>query len=386
MEKMNLTDKIKKEKWSVLIILLSILVYAGLRVYLHEDRILEQGTDYAEYEKAVVTEILSDSTFQDESSDFGYRGEQSLIMEVQTGQYKGTSLMVGNYIGPLYGVPLQKGDTASIIINTYSSGDVRATVYEFNRIPALIGILLLFFLITILIGGKTGARSLVSLIVTILILFRILIPFLLKGAPTLPAVFLACLFITVISFTILGGLQRKTVCAMIGTTSGTAFAMLFGLAAQYFARIDGLRVADVEPLLQLRQSGIPIGLRGLLVGGIIISALGAVMDVAMSISSSLEEVHNANPNLNAKELFQSGMNIGQDMVGTMTNTLILAFLGSGFTLIIYLFSLGLSTYQLLPSAYTAIEVISGISSSIGMILTIPLTAFINALLLAKDRT
>ena len=129
-----------------------------------------------------------------------------------------------------------------------------------------------------------------------------------------------------------------------------------------------------------------IGLRGLLVGGIIISALGAVMDVAMSISSSLEEVHNANPNLNAKELFQSGMNIGQDMVGTMTNTLILAFLGSGFTLIIYLFSLGLSTYQLLPSAYTAIEVISGISSSIGMILTIPLTAFINAMLLAKDRT
>jgi len=386
MEKMNLMNKIKKEKWSVLIILLSVLVYAGLRVYLHEDRVLEQGTDYAEYEKAVVTEVLSDSTFQDESSDFGYRGEQSLIMEVQTGQYKGTSLMVGNYIGPLYGVPLQKGDTASIIINTYSSGDVRATVYEFNRIPALIGILLLFFLITILIGGKTGARSLVSLIITILILFRILIPFLLKGAPTLPAVFLACLFITVISFTILGGLQRKTVCAMIGTASGTAFAMLFGLAAQHFARIDGLRVADVEPLLQLRQSGMNIGLRGLLVGGIIISALGAVMDVAMSISSSLEEVHNANPNLNAKELFQSGMNIGQDMVGTMTNTLILAFLGSGFTLIIYLFSLGLSTYQLLPSAYTAIEVISGISSSIGMILTIPLTAFINAMLLAKDRT
>ena len=196
-------------------------MYIGFRIYLKTDTQTVQKTDYAEYEKAVVTEVLSDNTIQDESSDQGYRGEQYLIMEVQTGQYKGSSLMVGNYIGPLYGVPLHKGDTASIIINTYSSGDVRATVYEFNRIPALIGILILFFLVTILIGGKTGARSLVSLILTILVLFRILIPLLLKGAPTLPSVFLICVYITVFSFVILGGLHRKTICAMIGTTSGT---------------------------------------------------------------------------------------------------------------------------------------------------------------------
>ena len=137
-------------------------------------------------------------------------------------------------------------------------------------------------------------------------------------------------------------------------------------------------MSEVEPLLQLRQTGVPIGLRYLLVGGIVISALGAVMDVAMSISSALEEVHAANPGYGAKELFRSGMNIGRDMVGTMTNTLILAFLGSGFTLIIYLYSLGLARYQLLPSAYMAIELISGLSSSLGMILAIPLTALISA--------
>ena len=107
------------------------------------------------------------------------------------------------------------------------------------------------------------------------------------------------------------------------------------------------------------------------------------MDVAMSISSALEEVHAANPEYGAKELFRAGMNIGRDMVGTMTNTLILAFLGSGFTLIIYLYSLGLARYQLLPSAYMAIELIGGLSSSIGMILAIPLTALISAAMLAK---
>ena len=157
------------------------------------------------------------------------------------------------------------------------------------------------------------------------------------------------------------------------------------IISQYFTRIDGLRVADVEPLLQLRQSGIPVGLRGLLTAGIVISSLGAVMDVAMSISSSLEEVHKANPKLGVKDLFSSGMNIGRDMVGTMTNTLILAFLGSGFTLIVYLFSLGLSKYQLFTSAYVSIETISGISSSIGMILAIPLTAVISASLLAGKK-
>ena len=135
----------------------------------------------------------------------------------------------------------------------------------------------------------------------------------------------------------------------------------------------------------MRQAGIPVSLRGLLSAGIMISALGAVMDVAMSISSSLEEVHAANPEMSAKQLFSSGMNIGADMVGTMTNTLILAFLGSGFTLILYLVSLGLNHYQLFSSAYAAIEVISGIASSAGMILAIPVGAFVSALLLKKEK-
>ncbi|MBR3357900.1 MAG: YibE/F family protein [Solobacterium sp.] len=378
---------LKKEKWSFVILIIAAVVFFGIRMSLHtspEDG--EKPAEYAEYEKARVAEVLSDNTVIDPASDNAYRGEQLLLMEVQSGQYKGSTLSVNNYTGPLYGTPLKKGDTASIIINTYSSGDVRATVYEFNRIPALIGILAVFFAVTALIGGKTGIRSLVALILTILILFQILIPLLLKGAPTLPTVFMICAYITVVSFTLLGGVHRKTICASLGTIAGTALAMLFGLASQSAARISGLRMADVEPLLQLRQMGVPIGLQGLLVGGIIISALGAVMDVAMSISSALEELHTANPALSAKELFRSGMNIGRDMVGTMTNTLILAFLGSGFTLIIYLYSLGLSFYQLMPSAYTAIEVISGISSSIGMILAIPLTAFISALLLEKDKS
>lgn len=370
---------LSREKWGLLLLLIAALLFAAALLLLRTDG--EEGerpADYAEYEKGVVTMVLTDSSARDEASDGAWRGEQLLLVEVQSGRYTGKTLKVTNVIGPLYGAPLQVGDSAVLIVNTYAGGDVRATVYEYNRIPALAALVVVFLLTAALVGGRTGLKSLVGLALTVLVLFRVLIPLLLRGAPTLPAVFLCCVYITAVAFTILGGLHRKTVCAMLGTVAGVALALLLGLAAQTLARIDGLRMSDVEPLLQLRQSGTPIGLRYLLVGGLTISALGAVMDVAMSISSALAEVHAANPGYGFRALFRSGMNIGRDMVGTMTNTLILAFLGSGFTLILYLFSLGLSRYQLLPSAYLAIELIGGLASSIGMILAIPLTALISA--------
>ena len=149
------------------------------------------------------------------------------------------------------------------------------------------------------------------------------------------------------------------------------------------AHVDGLRISDVEPLLQLRQSGTPIGLRGLLVAGIIISALGAVMDVAMSISSALSELKAVNPELTQRDLWKSGRNIGRDMVGTMTNTLILAFLGSGFTLIIYLYSLDLPWHELMSSSYLALEVVSGVASAIGVILSVPVTTIFGSVLFSQ---
>ena len=377
---------LRRNLWSLLVLLLAALLFLGFRLLLREEAAdASRPGDYVEYERGAVASILQDSTFSDPDSDGGFRGEQMLLVDVKTGQYKGEQLLVYNYVGPLSGVPVREGDSVSLIISTYSDGSHRANVFEYDRIPALLIVLGLFFGVTVLVGRKTGAKSLLALVITVAALFYILFPLLIRGAPTLPTVFLVCVYITIVSFTILGGIKRKTLCAMLGTVAGTAFAMLFGLLAQSLCRVSGLRVADVEPLLQLRQTGTPIGLQGLLVAGIIVSALGAVMDVAMSISSALEEVHAANPQLGFRALFRSGMNIGQDMVGTMTNTLILAFLGSGFTLILYLYSLGLSRYQLLPSAYLSIEVISGVSSSIGMILAIPLTAAVSALLIERKK-
>ena len=372
---------INNNKRTIAVLLAAVVIFVAARIWVSpasgEDADAEPE-EYAEYDTGTVLEILSDSTEADDAADGAYRGDQLMLVEITYGRYEGETMQVYNYVGPLYGAPLKVGDSAVLIVSTYADGSHTATVYEFNRLLALAAIIALFVIATVLVGGKTGAKSLVGLVITLICIFLILLPMLMKGFPTLLTVFLICAYVAVVSFTILGGVSRKTLCASLATICGIAVALLFGLAAQALARIDGLRLADVEPLLQLRQTGTPIGLRYLLVGGIVISALGAVMDVAMSIASAISEIHSVNPALSTKELFRSGMNIGRDMVGTMTNTLILAFLGSSFVIVIYLYSIGLQPYQLLSSSYFAIEVISGISSSIGVIISVPLTALISA--------
>lgn len=378
---------LREEKWTCIVLLAAAVLFAAARVWAAAGTETEtsKATEYAEYETGVIRQILADNTESDPTADGGYRGEQMLLVEVTSGRYKGETLQAYNYVGPLYGVPLGEGDGCTLILSTYEDGSHTASVYEYNRATPLLLVAALFLIVMVAVGGKTGLKSLAGLLVTLACLFLVLIPLLMKGLPTLPTVFLVCAYVAVVSLTIVGGVQRKTVCAMLGAIAGTALALLFGLAAQAITRIDGLRISDVEPLLQLRQQGTPIGLRGLLVGGVVISALGAVMDVTMGIASSLSEVHEANPSLTRKELFRSGMNIGRDMVGTMTNTLILAFIGSGFTLILYLYSLGLSLHQLLSSAYLSIEVVSGISSSVGVILSILLTALVSAFLFTERK-
>ena len=377
---------LRENKWTCIVLAAALAVLLAARLLAAPVPVQsDEPENRADYESASVDQILSDSTEKDPASDNGYRGEQLLLVTVRSGDYKGQQMQVYNYVGPLYGGPLKVGDRATVLISTYSDGTVNATVYEFDRLLPLCIVLVLFIAAAVAVGGRTGVKSLVALAVTLVCLFAVLLPSLMKGANTLLMTFIVCAYVAVVSLTIVGGVRKKTVCAMLGAVAGTALALLFGLLAQGLTRIDGLRIDDVEPLLQLRQTGTPIGLRGLLVGGIVISALGAVMDVTMGIASSLSEVHAANPELSRRELFRSGMNIGRDMVGTMTNTLILAFLGSGFTLILYLYSLGLSPRQLLSSAYVSLEVVSGVASSVGVILSIPLTALITAEVFTREK-
>ena len=383
----------KPDRYTLIVLVILALVFAAAALWVHAEAVFHgeneifdpYGDEMVEFEKAKVVGISDEDVRIDETADDASVGSQELTVIIGSGRYKGESMTAYNYFGPLYGVPVEVNDGVTVTIKTNTDGSTYASVYEVNRIPILIGILLLFFLVVALVGRMTGLKSMVGLLLTFVCLFVILIPLLLKGAPTILTTFAACAYIALVSFTILGGVHRKTISAFLGTLSGMLLAMIFALIVQRLAKIDGLRLEDAEPLIQLKHEGMAIRVRGLLVAGIIISALGAVMDVAMSISSSLEEVHAANPSLTRKMLFKSGMNIGRDMVGTMTNTLILAFFGSEFTLMIFFYARELTFYHMFSTAFISLETISGISASIGMVLSIPLTALISSALISKRK-
>ena len=383
----------KKDLASVLVLTFCAVIFLGLFIWLHSEDILGDksdifnpyGSELVEFEKATVTAITNEHKEVDEYAEGAYRGNQELYVVIKSGRYKGESMTVYNYFGALSGVPVEVGDSVAITIKTHSDGMRSATVYEFNRIPIIGAFIAVFFLAVILVGGKDGLKSLIGLAVTVICLFSILIPLLLKGAPIIPTTVAMCTFVLLVSLTIQGGVNRKTISAFLGAVSGMLIAMFFGLIVQKIAKIDGLRLEDAEPLLQLRFVGAQVKIRGLLVASIIVSALGAVMDEAMNIASALEEVHTANPSLGKSELFRSGMNIGRDTVGTMTNALIMAFLGSEFSLMIFLFARDLTFYHLYSTAFFALETISGLSASIGMVLAIPITNIITTTLITRKK-
>ena len=339
------------------------------------------------YEKAKVIAITGGAYQGDQNMEDVPVGKQELTAELISGDYKGQRFSLTNNLSYLYGTVLKEGDTITVAFSLTDGKVENVVLQDYDRTVPLAVIVLLFLLVTILVGGKVGAKSLLGLGLTILCVFVILIPLLLDGWPTLPTVLALCAFVTVITFVVLGGVNRKTVCAILGTIMGVALAMAFGKFACWLLRIDGYKmyvaVPTVEPLLQLRQTQDPahaLRLADLLVGGILLAALGAVNDVAMSISSAMNELIAVNPSLTRRQLFKSGMNIGRDMVGTMTNTLILALVGGSFAMIIYYTSMEPSWVQLMSTTFLSVEMVQALASSIGVILAVPFSVVIGMLL------
>lgn len=362
--------------WSIAIILFIVAIFAGLFLYARDDTQIIRPEAYSEYEKATVTQILTDSCEQDPNSENAWRGDQTVLAEVTTGQYKGETLIVENYVGVHSDYePVKVGQSVVLHISTEADGSHRATVYEYDREIWVYVIIGIFILVTIFVGGKTGAKSILGLALTVVVLLCVFLPLLAKGWAPIPTAFLLCSLIAIVCFVILDGCSKKILCACMGTIAGMALAMLFGILAQKLLHIDGYQAEYAEALKNENSISVHFKIRGLIVAGVIISSLGAVMDVAMSIASALHELKSVNPQMKMKQLWKSGMNIGRDMVGTMTNTLILAILGSSLLMILSIYSMGLPHNQFMSSSFLGIEVISSVASAVGVILAVPLTTF-----------
>lgn len=278
--------------------------------------------------------------------------------------------------------PFEIGDKV-YVYTTFEDGRMIGTEIAYrNNSVYLIIIIILFVVSVILIGGIKGIKSLISLILTIIAVFYVLVPGIMAGKSPLLITVLMSIAIIFITFIIISGFNRKSYAAMIGTTGGI---IVSGLLAIIFGNLMNLSGMCEESGLLAGLSDVAKGFdfRGILFSGIIIGALGACMDVGMSIASALYELKTEKPDITVKGLIKSGMNIGKDMIGTMTNTLILAYTG-GALITILIFAVGdLDIYEVLNKEIIIEEILRAIAGSIGLIYTIPLTTIISGILMGN---
>lgn len=330
----------------------------------------------SEFARARITNVLQDNTAVDPNTENVLRGSQEVILEVLSGSQKGKQYQTSNYLGTFFNIDAKEG--AKVIVRLDPQGDgYSAFIYSYDRGAMVFIMILIFVLCLLVIGRGKGAMAFIALLITFFSIVGVLFPLLEYGAPAIPVTICIVFYITVFTFVLIDGINRKTISAALGTLSGVLVASLFAVAAGAFAHITGFQTNEAEELLLIgTDHGMKI--RGLFTCGILIAALGAVMDVAMSIASAVHELHEVGPDLSVMELFRSGMNIGRDAMGTMANTLILAFAGSSFTLLLLVYFYDITPLQLMSTDLIAREVIQGISGSIGIVLTVPIVAFLSA--------
>jgi uncharacterized membrane protein len=337
-----------------------------------------------EFETARVLSVIEDNTTADEEIENVKKGSAELEVELLTGRYKGDVCHVTNYYSALYNVDVAKGDKVSVRVDTTDKGVYSVSIYNYNRIPLVIGIVLVFFAVLVIIGGKQGLKAFLGLVYTVLVIMFVLLPLVLKGFAPIPLT-IAVVFVTsAVCFLLIGGVQKKTVAAALGSLAGVVIAAILGEIAAKLGGVTTFQMDEAEALL-LVKSTFPLNMRGLFTSGILIAAMGAVMDIAMSISSAIAEVHEANKKLGFKELFDAGMNIGKDAMGTMANTLVLAYVGGSLNMMVLIYSYGVSFTQLVNTDFVAIELIRAMAGSIGIIGTVPCTCFIGAYLHSNSK-
>lgn len=336
-----------------------------------------------DFEKAKVVSVDSEELEADEAIPGRLNGKQELKIKILTGKYKGNIYESTNLLTRSHNV-LAK-ENMNIVAGIHETEDgPQAWVYNYRREISIFAIMGVFLILLILLGGMKGFRSAISLIFTGTIVIFVLVPELFSGRSAVVTTIILMSITVVISFILISEFNKKTIAAILGTIAGMSIAGLISFIAGMVTNLSGVNMQQGDQLAYMVQ-GYGIDISGLMFSAILIASIGAVMDVAMSIASAISEIHVHRPDLKRKALFLSGMNVGKDIMGTMSNTLILAFAGGSLTTMMLMYGYQLQPLQFLNLQEVAIEMIQGFSGSIGIILTVPITAIISAQLIACDK-
>lgn len=366
----------EKSKVSHLAIELAVLLAALVMLLYPSDGGLYRRyvTDTLRYVRAVVLEVESETLSDSELKTGQKLGEQRLRVRLSDGQ----EIVLVNYLTEIHNILLKKGDSAIVCADMPKNAEPYYTIYNYDRTIPLAVLITVFVLLLLLIGQREGADACLSIVFTLTFIIRVLLPSLFGGASPVGMGYVTVLLSTAVTLILLHGISIQCLLSIGATMTGELVACgMFAVFSQLL-HLTGFQTDCAEGLLLIAQNT-GLDIRMLLFAGMMIASLGAVMDVAVSVLSATREVALASGKAERKALFNSAMRLGQDMIGTMSNTLIFAFAGSALVTIIVFCSYGIQFHQLLSSDYLSVELAQGICSTAAVVMTVPVSAMIGAI-------
>ncbi len=370
--KEKLREKLPVIVGIVLIIILILIPtgFEGAQIY--------QGTE------RVPAEVLSADNSQIVDNGLIRTGEQSCSVRVLKGKFRdrtidsAVNMLTGSYENDkIFSV----GDKALIIISYNGSEILSAAMIDHYRLDYEIILAVIFAVILVATAGKTGFRSLLSFILTVLAVWKVIVPLYLKGADPIisGAVFTALLSVMIIAMVY--GFDKRCFAAVAGVMSGVVVALLFGAVFTSLFKIHGAVMSMSESLLYCGYGN--LSLTSIFTAAIFIGSSGAMMDLAVDITSAMHEITLKKPDIGKKELIVSGMNIGKAAMGTISTTLLLAYTGSCIAMLMVFTAQGTPLINILNYKYVAAEIVHTVAGSIGLTAVAPLTAVLGGMLLAN---
>ncbi len=310
-------------------------------------------------------------------------GEQRCTLEVLDGIFKGRTVEGVNMLnGSLEQDKLfVPGDKALVVISYDGDEVLSVTMTDHDRSTGELVLAALFILLLVAFAGRTGVRAVLSFVVTVLCLWKILVPLYLKGYNPIWVGLFVTLLLTVLIIALVYGFDRRCLAAVSGSFLGVLVTCVLGLVFTDLFKIHGAVMAYSESLLYSGYQD--LSLTQIFMAAIFIGASGAIMDLSVDITSAVYEVVEKRPDLSWREAAKSGMNVGRSAMGTMTTTLLFAYSGGYIALLMVFMAQGTPVEHILNYKYVASELIHTVVGSIGLVTVAPFTAFCAGFLLTR---
>ncbi len=344
----------------------------------YEDAVIYQGTERA---VGKVVEVNNSAII---TSGLIQSGEQTCILLIEDGIFKGKEIEGVNFLsGSLEKDKVfEVGDRALVTISHEGDAVKSAVISDHYRLDKEFLLLAIFALLLIAFAGKNGLQAILSFIITVLAIWKILVPCYLKGYSPIWIGILITVALTAMIIFFVYGVDKRTLVGVLGSLLGVLTTCILGILFTDLFHIHGAIMSNAESLL---YSGYEhLDLTSIYMSSIFIGASGAMMDLAVDITSAVYEVVQKKTDISRREAAKSGMNVGRAAMGTMTTTLLLAYSGGYVTLLMVFMAQGTPVDHILNYKYVAAEVLDTIVGSFGLVTVAPFTAVVAGLLLTNN--